>query len=626
MNKRYSVAALAVASVFAGQAYGEDKDLGQVVVTATRQATRASELLASVDVIEHEEIERAGQSTLLDLLAQQPGIQVSQNGGPGKTSSLLIRGTNANHAILLIDGVRLGSATTGQAALESIPLGQIERIEILRGPASALYGADAVGGVIQIFTKRGEGPAQFEAFAGAGTYATRNVGAGISGSEGAWSYSLRGGQYETGGVTAKKGPYAAFNPGSPSFHDYDPALDADRDGFRSTSVAGNLGFNFDRRNEVRLNFFHAESRNWYDGGGYNSTGGGADVGNDATEETVSIESRNRLTDDWTSTLRVARSKDESIGFRDASRFNTQQDQVLWQNDVKLPVGRLMAGYEFLEQKVDSSTTYTVTSRNIGALMLGWTANVDQHRLQANLRQDRNSQFGNKLTYLAGYGYQFTRTLSANASVGTAFKAPTLNDLYFIDAWGDHGDPNLLPEEARNREVSLRYDSGSEQAFITYFDNRIDNLIQWAAVAPSYAYIPLQTGRAKLEGIELGYNATLAGFELSSSIDLLDAKDEATGKRLVRRANHEARLGLAKEFGPLKAGIEWRGVGQRYNDAANAESLGGYGLTNLYANYRLSRDWQLEARANNIFNKDYELAKGYATWGANVFVGVRYAPK
>ena len=642
MTIRHSAAALAVAAAFPAVALAAGSaatpiilaaaptEQPTVVITATRQLQRADELLASVDQIDREEIERAGPGTVLDLLARQPGVQVAANGGPGKTSSLYLRGANGNHTILLIDGVRIGSVTSGQPSLESIPLSQIERIEILRGPASAMYGADAVGGVIQIFTKKGEGPALVEAFGGVGTLGTTQLGAGVSGSTGPWSYALRAAEYETSGVSARKGPYPAYDPTpyDPSAglygrgHNYNPALDADRDGFRSRTLAARLGYTLAPGHELGLNLIRIDSRNWYDGGGYNARGG-ADVGNDAATEVIALESRNRLADNWQSTLRLAQSKDESTGFRSTSRYNSKQEQLLWQNDIKLAVGSLMLAYEHLEQSADSTTTYTVKSRDISSFMAGWNGALGSHLLQANLRHDSNSQFGDKLTHVLGYGYRITPQLRANASIGTSFKAPTLNDLYYVDSGGNHGDPNLKPEEGRNRELALRYDAAGTRAAVVYFDNKIDNLIQWGASAPTWAYVPAQTSEARIKGWEFAYGALLGAWEVTASLDLVDPRNEATDKLLARRARETARVGVTRNFGALTVGSEVFGSGKRFDDAANARKLGGYGLVNLFAQYKLDRNWQLEARANNVFDKDYTLANGYNTLGANVFVGVRY---
>ncbi|NMG30111.1 TonB-dependent receptor domain-containing protein [Aromatoleum evansii] len=624
MNIRLSATAVAVAAAlpFASAAVAAEEKTGEtVVVTATRQPQRASEVLASVDVIERDEIEQSGQSSLLELLGNRAGVQISSNGGPGKTSSLFMRGTNSNHTVLFVDGVRLGSATTGQAPFQNISLDQIERVEILRGPASALYGADAVGGVVQVFTKKGEGGFRPELFVGAGTYETTDVSAGVSGAAGAWSYAFRAGQYETDGVSAKKGPFAARQ----FFHDYDPALDADRDGFRATTASGSLGFKFNNDHDLELNVLHAQTRNWYDGNGFNSRGG-ADVGNDDVAESIGLASRNRLTSNWTSTVRIAQSKDESSGFRDSFQFDTLQSQAVWQNDVKLPLGSALLAYEYLDQRVDSTTAFAKKGRWIESLLAGWSATLGRHQWQLNVRQDQNSQFGDETTYLASYGYKLTPLWSVSGALGTAFKAPTLNDLYYVDSFGNHGDPSLKPERSRNREAALKYDDGSHSASVTYFNNRISNLIEWNAAPPTFAFVPEQTDDARIEGWEFAYAAKLYGFDVSTSIDLMDAKNLETGKRLHRRAREQGRLAISREVGPFRFGGELIGVGKRFDRAGEVNELSGYSLLNLFARYAVNRDWAIEARANNVLDRDYELAKGFNTLGATVFVGVRYAPK
>ena len=336
-------------------------------------------------------------------------------------------------------------------------------------------------------------------------------------------------------------------------------------GFNSIrTLAARLGYTLAPGHELGLNLIRIDSRNWYDGGGYNARGG-ADVGNDAATEVIALESRNRLADNWQSTLRLAQSKDESTGFRVTSRYNSKQEQLLWQNDIKLAVGSLMLAYEHVEQNADSSTTYTVKSRDISSFMAGWNGALGNHLLQANLRHDSNSQFGDKLTHVLGYGYRITPQLRTNASLGTSFKAPTLNDLYYVDSGGNHGDPNLKPEEGRNRELALRYDAAGTRASVVYFDNKIDNLIQWGASAPTWAYVPTQTSEARIKGWEFAYGALLGAWEVSASLDLLDPRNEATDKLLARRARETARLGVTRSFGALTVGSEVFGSGKRFDD-------------------------------------------------------------
>lgn len=590
-------------SIFAAQ------DVATVVVTATRQQQRANELLADVSIINHNDIEQAGQSTLAELLARQPGIQSSSNGGPGKVSSLFIRGANSNQTVVLIDGVRIGSATVGTPALEQIPLSQIDRIEILRGPGSALYGADAIGGVIQIFTKRGQGEPAFDAFAGAGSFNTRDLSAGVSGGSDAWSYSLHGSNYTTDGIKAidskAKQPYS-----------FDPSRATD--GFRNASASGSLSFRPVVGHEVGGTLLQTTGRNWYE------SGPNFDSRADVAQSVLNLYSRNRLADMWNSTVRVSQSIDDSTDYNPYSptgaKFKTTQEQFAWQNDVRVPVGSLMVALESLNQKALSQGSFDRT-RSIDSALVGWSGHLGDHRLQANLRRDDNSQFGGKTTAYAGYGYQITEALRAQVSAGSAFRAPTFNELYYPG----FGYAGLKPENARNKEAGLVWEKGNRRAGITIFDNRVSDLIVTVCDA-SYKCQPANVAKAKLQGATLSYAGKVYGFDFDSSLDLLDARNADTHQRLPRRADQQASLRISRPFRQWTVGTEWQGVGDRYDSATETRHMGGYGLLNVFTRYAVSKDLSVEARANNLGDKKYETAWGYGTSGTNLFVGLRYSPK
>ncbi|MBN9420936.1 MAG: hypothetical protein BGO63_09195 [Candidatus Accumulibacter sp. 66-26] len=614
IHVRTPVATLAalLATVFPPTGQAADKpssELGQVVVTATRQATRSNELLSDVSVIERETIEQAGQTTLVELLAQQPGIEYSANGGPGANNAIFIRGANSNHTLLLIDGQRVGSVSTGAADFSRLSLNQIERIEILRGPASSLYGADAIGGVIQIFTKRGEGPARINASAGYGTYGTTDASLGIAGGNDVVSYSLQTGHYETRGFSAIRNTASSnYNP--------------DRDSFRNQSINGSLALRPAQGHEIGLNFLSGNGTSHYD------NGLGNDPSNDQSVSNFSLYSRNRLSSDWNSTLRIGRSTDDSTNRINGianSVYRTDQDQVSWQNDIRLPVGKALLAAEYLKQQLSSSSPLPTNERTIRSLLAGWSGSLGDHRLQANLRRDDNSQFGGRTTGQAAYGYQFTPEWRAHLSYGTAFKAPTFNNLYFplscfppFGCFG--GNPDLKPERARNAETGVNWEKGAQRFSAIYFRNKVTDLID------SSLPVPMNVNQATLSGTSLSYANSLGAFSGGVSVDLQRARDDTTGKRLARRADEQLKAHLAYTAGMLKVGGEWQLVGDRFDDAANKKRLGGYGLVNLFADYRIDREWTLFARANNLFNKEYELARDYATAGASVFVGLRYQQK
>jgi vitamin B12 transporter len=595
--------AAAFATIVPGGAHAADNTLDPVVVTATRQPVRENDLMADVTVIQREEIEQAGQSTLEQLLARQPGIQYTANGGPGTNSGVFIRGASPKQSIVLIDGVRFGSATSGDAALARIPLSQIERIEILRGPASSLYGADAIGGVIQIFTRRGDGDPQFNASTGFGTYNTNDTSVGVSGGNELVSYSLQGGYYATDAFSA------IHNKGNSSYN-------RDRDGYRNNSLTGSLSVRPQQGHEIGANFFVSDGTSRYD-----SSPKARDYKNDQNIASYGLSSRNRINDIWTSTLRIGRSTDKATQTRDGVEtgvFQTDQDQYVWQNDIKLPVGTALLAAEYLKQAVSGTTNYNVDERTIRSLLAGWTGSIDNHRLQANLRRDDNSQFGGETTGSATYGYQFTPAVRAHVSYGTAFRAPTFNELYYPDTGFGGGNPNLKPERSKNAETGITWEQGGQRLSAVYFHNKVTDLIN--------SWPPQNVDKATLQGASFSYAGRFASWSAGVSIDLQRPRDDATGNHLARRADQQMSSHLSRSFGEWTLGGEWQLVGERYDDAANRTRLGGYGLVNLIADYRLQKDWTLFARANNVFDKYYETVNNYTTPGANLFVGIRYAPK
>ncbi len=616
MNRCNTLTAGALALAAAFPVLASESSDGAVVVTASRQPQRMNELLADVSVINREEIEAAGQSSLPELLARQPGIEFTQSGGAGSTQSLFIRGTNSEHALVLIDGMRANSATLGTTSLSRIPLSQIDRIEILRGPASALYGADAIGGVVQIFTRQGSGPAAFNFEAAYGNDNTTKLAAGVSGQNEGLRYSFQASFDDTDGFSNIRNKQSkAYNP--------------DNDGFRDSAFTGNLSYRFNGDHEIGLNAFTSDGRDYYDGG-YGASAA-KDYRSDTRVSSYSLYSRNRLLPAWQSTLRLGRGTDDTEYYTDGvqtSNVRTDQDQVSWQNDIRLPLGKGLLAAEWLKQKVTASQDYDETERTIKSLLAGWGASVDVHRWQLNVRHDDISQTGSKTTGTAAYGYQISDAVRAHAAYGTAYKAPSMNDLYYpVMPYMGQGNPDLKPEYAHNREVSLHYDTAQHTASITYFHNRIDDLIQWEETSPgSWFYTPKNVASARITGWSLAYKGFYGPLSVRSSVDFQDPRNMETDTILTRRARRHANLGLDYTTGAWTFGSEAVSSGERYSDAANNERMGGYTLFNVSANYRVDRNVSLFARINNLFDKKYEYVNDFATPGLNALVGIRYQPK
>ncbi len=578
-----------------------------VVVTAARTPEYLRNVLSDVTIISRQQIETAGQQTLTQLLQAQGGVEISSTGGRGQPSSVFIRGANSNQTLVLVNGLRVNSATLGATALENIPLDQIDHIEILRGPASSLYGADAIGGVIQIFTRRGIGHPRPYFSVSAGSYGTRAVNGGFLGESGKWRFSVDVGHLASDG-------FSATNANAPAYV-YNP----DDDSYRNTNVGTQLSYAFDRDNTLGVSGWRSEGVTHFD------SGPTTDDVNDHLLSAYAIHSRNRLTRNWESSLRLGESTDDyqTVGAY-PGRYRTDQTQLTWQNNITTDVGLVTLGLERLAQHVTSSTRYTQTNRTIRSGFMGYIGRFGAHQLQVNVRRDDNGQFGTHNTGSLAYGYHITAALRAIASISTAFKVPTFNDLYYPTSpyWG--GNPDLSPEQSHNRQVGLSYQAQSRRAKVVYFDNHINNLI----VADTAAKKMMNINSARIQGLALSYRDTFGTYQVGVSATLQEPQDEATGKRLQRRADKFATVSVQKTLDAWRVGGELVASGGRYDSRTEAPGtrMGGYGLVNLTATYRLKRDWSLSARWGNVLDKRYVLAKGYNTPGSNVFFTLRYAPK
>lgn len=581
--------------------------LDPVVVSASRQPQRASEVLADISVIDADEIRRAGPSaTIGELLARQPGIEIATRGGLGTDGSVFIRGSNSNHALVLVDGMRLGSTTTGAPSWGFIPLDQVDRIEVIRGPCSSLYGADALGGVVQIFTKRGNGPLRVFAEAGYGSWNTTSLSAGLSGAAEGWRYNFQLAHKESDGYSAIRNPKnSSYNP--------------DKDGYEVTTSSGGISYSPAQGHEIGAAYLYSEGWNRYD-----SSPKARDFKQSEILYSAHVFSRNQLTSFWTSTVKIGQSADRGQQYADrnpTSLIKSTQTQYQWQNDFQLPVGAALLALERTEQEVSGNVNYDVKDRAINSILAGWQGKLGSHRAQLNVRHDDNSVFGNKTTGTVAYGYQISRDWRANASYGTGYKAPTFNDLY----WPGAGNPDLKPEESRNREFGVHYETTDHHASLTYYHNNIDNLVEWAPNA-SGLWFPANVAKAQLTGWTLAYEGQVADFRVNTSLDIQDPTDVERDKQLRYRARNIAKLGINRDFGPFSLGAELLGSGKRFNDANNTQKLPGYAILNLTAAYRFTDNWSIFARANNVFDKDYELVRDYATPVANFFVGIRYNTK
>lgn len=607
--------ALSVSAAFSPLSFAQtasDHSLQPVLVTASRTAQKAGDVLADNVVITAEEIAESGQTTLIDLLQTKRGVEIKRNGGAGNSADVYLRGANGKQTILLIDGVRSVSSTSGTPTWSTIPLAQIDRIEIVMGPLSAMYGADAVSGVIQIFTKKGDGPPRVSLSAGAGTYGEQVVTAGVYGStEGDHKvrYAINATHEKADGFSSANSKLTSYNP--------------DKDGYTKKSVSGQFSLELSKGNEIGASFLNSQNEGQYD----NGTVSKYDTHTLSYVDVYSIYSKNQITSNWTSFLQASRSYNKEGDYKSAvpAQANSKQDQFTWQNDFKIGHDLLQVLLERREESVFSSTqTVLNRSRSTDSLALAYQMNKGAHLASASVRYDDSSAYGSNVTGSLGYGYRFSKAWRLSGSYGTSFRAPTYNELYF----SNFGNPDAKPEKGKNAEIGLYFDDGKSDFSLAYYHNKItDLLVLTSPCSPAITGSCVHNvNKALLSGVSMGAGTKLGNFRLFSTLDLQDPRDETNDKLLERRAKYHGSLGVSHKLGAMTSGADVVFSGYRYDDTSNKTRLGGYALLNLHATYDLNNDWQLFGRWNNALDKNYEVARGYNTPGSNVFVGVRYGFK
>lgn len=588
--------------------------LQDMVVTATRTEQPLADLVADVSIVDRETIEASGATGLADVLARLPGIEIARNGGIGNATSVYLRGAESRFTAVYIDGVRVDSQSTGGAQWEQIPLSQIERIEVLRGPAAAVYGSDAIGGVVQLFTRKGEGPARPYAGVGLGSQGLRKIEAGVSGAAGhggAFDYALGFARETSDGFDAKTS--GVHNP--------------DRDGYRNTSGHARLGYRIDARHKLDATLLASRMDSGYDGSTHKPASPVDDSGQQRLR-TAGLNWAAQWTDAYSTRVSVTDSASRYETTPSPYRTETDLRGYLWQNEYRLGAHRFSAALERREDHLDNPaldawSTALVQGRSQDALALGYGYQRGGHTLQLNVRHDDDSEFGGKGTGSLAYGYAITTQWRATASVGTAFRAPTL-----YQRFSEYGVATLRPETSHNAELGLRYAQGRSSFSAVVYRNRLSNLILFggAGTCASSFGCYANTARAQYQGVTVAASHHWAGVQWHGSIDLQNPRDLTTGKQLARRAKRHATFGADTQWAGWTLGAELQASGRRFDNAANTNVLGGYALVNLYASTRVARDYTLLARIDNLGDKDYQLARTYATPGRTLYVGLKWAPQ
>ena len=616
-----------------------------VFVTATRTPIAKNNVIADITIITEEEIKFAGSSTIVELLQRQPGIEISNNGGPGKVSTFNIRGTSSNHSVVLIDGLRIDSAFNGLTALQNLSLSQIEKIEIVRGPASSLYGADAIGGVIQIFTKKGINGFNPYLNIGAGSYNTKSLETGVRGITDNTNYAINFSGYNTEG-------FSAFKPNSLAQSN---SYNLDKDGYNNFSLSGFLSHKFNDKDKIVLNLFVSKGSNKYD----NPTADTYGVSNfkdKQIQEMISVAIENKINDKWTSNIKMGLGIDKYVDLQRSlddfssivplkDSYLSRQNQFSWLNNIKLPLGNLVMLYDFTGQKINVSPQpvcsydddgiqtgcvlepYKKTKRNNQGLMIGYLLTQENHNFQANVREDINSLYENSTTGNLGYAFNFNPEWKIALSYGTAFRSPTFNYAYAPN----YSNENLQPEKSKNAEATLKYQSDLDSVSFTIFQNKINNLIVTNA-----SYVPANINNAEIVGSTLSASHFFGHLLLKGNYTFQLPKNEDKAAILPLRSKEYGNVSMNYYYENWNFGIETSASAKRYNDENNNYKISGYSVTNLIADYKINNELALNLRLNNLFNRDYSLALNtfdnsgsiikYQTPGSSFFINLRYEPK
>jgi len=588
-------------TVQAAQTIQQDQKLPALFVTADRVANDAAQISADTTVISRKEIERSQKRIVADLLRDKAGIHVASSGGLGKATSVFIRGANSGQTLVLIDGVRVGSATLGSFDWANLSTADVERIEIVRGPQSSLYGADAMGGVIQIFTRKGETGSRVTAHAEAGSYSTASASSTVSGgSDGGAHYAITANTMRTDSVSAA-------------------AKGAETDPYRQTTVSGRLTLPVGE-GEVELLARNVDGTTSLDGFGPSDL---ANFTSNTRQSVMSVRINYPLTDYLESSLQLSRSLDEVIGHDPAGGFNnsdfrTRINQVTWQNHLDLDALSLLIGLDIHQDKGNSGSAGFARSmiQKAGFASLAWHA--DWLDLNGSVRYDSNTASNNKTTYKAGLAVHPIEGVKVTANYGTGFKAPSINDLYFPASAFSSGNPNLRPETSRSWDVGLYYQyqgNGNAAAFsAVWFDQRFRDLIVWQGPPPTFFFSPVNIGRAHTRGLELSTHINVGFAYLQGMYTFLNARDSITNALLPRRARDKGSITVGINAAGLNAEVSWLVVGPRFSSTGNRKPMRGYRKTDVRVSYAINKQWKLTTRVDNLNNKTYEEVSGYGVLG------------
>jgi vitamin B12 transporter len=595
--------------------------LPDVLISENREVQPRAESSSASTVFTRADIDRLQPSGIVDLLARVPGVQVAQSGGRGSLPGIFVRGLQASQTLVLVDGVRIANATSADSNLQYLSVDQIERVEVLRGSRSVIHGADAMGGVIQIFTRRAdEQGTQGRIGLSTGSNQRWQRSIGVSGAHQQTRFALGASLDESTGIDRTRRSFDS---------------DADHDAYRNRSLTLNFSHQFSEGLEAGFSAMDSQGKNEYDNPfGRFDPNTFASVGqrpySDFQLSNVAAFVENRPSDTWKSRLELGHSENRETSAdtlsSEGSVFNTYRNSLSWQNTLRLDsANSLLAGVDLSQDRVASSTAFEQDSRWNRALFLQHSYQGELFATQVGWRHDQNQQYGGQGTWSAAITWFAGADDDMVLSYSEGFRAPTFNDLYYPD----FSNPNLKPEHSRTYELQWRSRLGES----TQLETSVYRTELRDAIMLDTDYRPQNIGAARVNGFESALRQQWLGWDSNLSLALINPRDRDTGHTLSRRARRTASLDLDRHFDRLGLGLTWQAVSTSYNDAANQQPIGGYALLGLRGSWQTTPELVLNVKVDNLFDRQYSrtlysfdgASYGYREEGRAWMLGFSWTP-
>ena len=575
-------------------------DIETLEITTSRYQRSADEILASVVVIDRSDINSIQPQSISDLLKTVAGIDITNQGGAGQQSSIFTRGTNSGHTLILVDGARIGSATLGSTSLATIPTYQIERIEVIKGARASLYGSDAIGGVIQIFTRQLNG-GEYQASVQMGSDNLQSFGGAVGISHGNGATTLSISHDKSDGFDAIK------------------TYEEDDDGYDRVNIA--IKGQQLLSEQLTLSWLGRLDDGGYD---YDTTWGG----NETEYKNHVLQGKvNYQQGKFAHEVALSQSRDYDIAFgngiskEDGDFFETDKNQLAWVSQYTASEAlNLSIGGDFYREDINTQVEYDDTSRDVYAVFISGLYQKSGFIGELSTRYDDVERIDPEVTYNLGIGYHFSDLLFASVNAASGFKAPSFNDLYYPTSAWSGGNKDLVSETSDSVELIVRSQFAGVNTQVSVYSTDIDNLIDWAPDENGF-WQPENIASAEIDGAEINVSKDFGSADINLGYAYVDAKDANTGERLERRARHNGNLAASFIFANWRLNAAYEYHGSRF-DSGN--KLDAYQLVNLGANYKINEQWQLQVKANNVFDEEYENVFNYNTPDAQYFVEISYS--